>query len=145
MVPVETYLEYLENTSMPNLSEAFRDDVIEMHAVLDRLYSKSSPHGSDRQRDAFLCACEPLVAEFDRLGGLPGEVFAVTVEQFMDRDMFDVERVARAASKRRCPTGASCRSAPTTRCTASPLAIVPSPASRPAPANPSRPARPRAT
>ena len=61
MVPVETYLEYLENTSMPNLSEAFREDVIEMRAVLDRLYSKSSPHGSDRQRDAFLCACEPLV------------------------------------------------------------------------------------
>ena len=105
MVPVETYLEYLENTSMPNLSEAFREDVIEMRAVLDRLYSKSSPHGSDRQRDAFLCACEPLVSEFDRVSGLPGEVFAVTVEQFMDRDMFDVERVARCCIQEALPDG----------------------------------------
>jgi hypothetical protein len=33
-------------------------------SIADRLYSKSAPHGSDRQRDAFVCACEPLVAEF---------------------------------------------------------------------------------
>ena len=105
MVPVETYLEYLENASMPNLSDAFREDVAEMRVVLDRLYSKSSPHGSDRQRDAFVCACEPLVAEFDRVANLPGEVFAVTVEQFMDRDMFDVERVTRCCIQEALPDG----------------------------------------
>ena len=105
MVPVETYLEYLENASMPNLSDAFREDVAEIRAVLDRLYSKSSPHGSDRQRDTFVCACEPLVAEFDRVADLPGEVFAVTVEQFMDRDMFDVERVTRCCIQEALPDG----------------------------------------
>ena len=105
MVPVDTYLEYLENTSMPNLSQAFGEDVAEMRAVLDRLYSKSSPHGSDRQREAFVCACEPLLAEFDRVGQLPGEVFAVTVEQFMDRDLFDVERVTRCCIQEALPDG----------------------------------------
>ena len=105
MVPVETYLEYLENTSMPTLSEAFQHDVAEMRAVLDRLYSKSSPHGSDRQREAFVCACEPLVAEFDRVGDLPGEVFAVTIEQFMDRDTFDVDRVTRCCIQEALPDG----------------------------------------
>lgn len=105
MVPVETYLEYLENTSMPNLSDAFREDVEDMRAVIDRLYSKSAPHGSDRQRDAFVCACEPLVAEFDRVANLPGEVFAVTIEQFMDRDIFDVNRVARCCIQEALPDG----------------------------------------
>jgi 7,8-dihydro-6-hydroxymethylpterin dimethyltransferase len=105
MVPVETYLEYLENTSMPNLSDAFREDVEDMRAVIDRLYSKSAPHGSDRQRDAFVCACEPLVAEFDRVANLPGEVFAVTIEQFMDRDIFDVDRVSRCCIQEALPDG----------------------------------------
>ena len=105
MVPVETYLDYLENTSMPNLSEAFQSDVAEMRAVLERLYSKSSPPGTERQLDAFLCACEPLVAELDRVGDLPGEVFAVTIEGFLDRFNFDVSRVSRCCIQEALPDG----------------------------------------
>ena len=105
LVPVETYLEYLENASMPILSDAFQEDVAEMRAVLDRLYTKSSPAGSERQRDAFLCACEPLVAEFDRVNDLPGEVFAVTIETFMDRHLFDVSRIEKCCIQQALPDG----------------------------------------
>jgi uncharacterized radical SAM superfamily Fe-S cluster-containing enzyme len=104
MVPVETYLEYLENTAMPNLSEAFQADAAEMRAVLERLYSKSSPPGTQRQTEAFLCACGPLV-ELDRIDELPGEVFAVTIEGFMDRFNFDVSRVSRCCIQEALPDG----------------------------------------
>jgi 7,8-dihydro-6-hydroxymethylpterin dimethyltransferase len=104
MVPVETYLDYLENTAMPNLSEAFRADVAEMRGVLERLYSKSSPPGSQRQTEAFLCACGPLV-DLDRVDDLPGEVFAVTIEGFMDRFNFDVSRVSRCCIQEALPDG----------------------------------------
>lgn len=105
LVPVETYLDYLTNTAMPNLSEAFASDVAEMRAVLERLWSKSSPAGSDRQLEAFLCACEPLAVELDRIGDLPGEVFAVTVEGFLDRWNFDVGRVSRCCVSEALPDG----------------------------------------
>jgi len=105
LVDVPDYLDYVENSSMPNLSEAFREDALEMRATLERLYSKSSPPGSARQESAFLCACDPLLAEFDRVGDLPGEVFAVTIEGFMDRHVFDVDRVSKCCIQEALPDG----------------------------------------
>ncbi len=105
LVPVEDYLDYVENTSMPNLSDAFRADVDEMRETLLRLYSKGSPAGSDRQVEAFVCACDPLFAEFDRIADIPGEVFAVTIEGFMDRFNFDATRVTKCCIQEALPDG----------------------------------------
>lgn len=105
LMPVESYLGYLENTSMPNLSEAFRRDAEEMRDVLLRLYSKSAPPGTDRQADAFRCACEPLLAEVAAIDDLPDRVFAVTIEGFMDRYVFDVSRVTRCCIQEALPDG----------------------------------------
>jgi hypothetical protein len=105
LVPVEDYLDYVENTSMPNLSDAFRADVDEMRETLLRLYSKGSPAGSSRQTEAFVCACDPLFAEFDRIDGIPGEVFAVTIEGFMDRYVFDASRVQSCCIQEALPDG----------------------------------------
>jgi uncharacterized radical SAM superfamily Fe-S cluster-containing enzyme len=105
LVPVEDYLEYMENTSMPNLSDAFRADVEEMQSTLLRLYSKSSPAGSARQADAFRCACDPLLDELGRIDGIPVEVFAVTIEGFMDRFIFDATRVQSCCIQEALPDG----------------------------------------
>lgn len=105
LVDVEEYLSYVENSSMPNLSEAFRADLDEMRDTLLRLYSKGSPAGSSRQVDAFLCACDPLFAELDRIDEIPGEVFAVTIEGFMDRYLFDTQRVQRCCIQEALPDG----------------------------------------
>jgi uncharacterized radical SAM superfamily Fe-S cluster-containing enzyme len=105
LVPVETYLEYLENSAMPNLSQAYRDDAEEMRDVLLRLYSKSAPPGTERQAAAFFCACEPLLEGLDTIDDLPERVFAVTVEGFMDRHVFDVSRVTRCCIQEALPDG----------------------------------------
>jgi uncharacterized radical SAM superfamily Fe-S cluster-containing enzyme len=105
LVPVETYLDYLENSAMPNLSEAYRHDVEEMREVLLRLYSKGSPPGTERQASAFFCACEPLLDEFDSVDDLSEHVFAVTIEGFMDRHVFDVSRVTRCCIQEALPDG----------------------------------------
>jgi uncharacterized radical SAM superfamily Fe-S cluster-containing enzyme len=105
MVPVETYLDYVSNTAMPNLSETFREDVAEMREVLERLYSKSAPAGSPEQADAFFCACEPLLAEIDSVDDLPEHVFAVTIEGFMDRFTFDLSRARRCCIQEALPDG----------------------------------------
>jgi uncharacterized radical SAM superfamily Fe-S cluster-containing enzyme len=105
LVPVEDYLDYVENTSMPNLSDAFRADVDEMRETLLRLYSKGSPAGSDRQAEAFVCACDPVFAEFDRIVDFPGEVFAITLEGFMDRFIFDATRVTSCCIQEALPDG----------------------------------------
>ena len=105
MVPVETYLEYLENAAMPNLSQAFRQDAEEMREVLLQLYSKSAPPGTERQATAFFCACEPLLEELDGIDDLPDRVFAVTIEGFMDRHVFDVSRVTRCCIQEALPDG----------------------------------------
>jgi hypothetical protein len=105
LVPVGDYLDYVENTAMPNLSDAFRADVDEMRETLLRLYSKGSPAGSDRQTEAFVCACDPVFAEFDRIGDIPGEVFAVTIEGFMDRFNFDATRVTSCCIQEALPDG----------------------------------------
>jgi uncharacterized radical SAM superfamily Fe-S cluster-containing enzyme len=105
LVPVETYLDYLENSAMPNLSDAYREDVEEMREVLLRLYSKGSPPGTERQASAFFCACEPLLDEFDSVDDLSDHVFAVTIEGFMDRWVFDVSRVTRCCIQEALPDG----------------------------------------
>jgi uncharacterized radical SAM superfamily Fe-S cluster-containing enzyme len=105
LVPVETYLDYLENAAMPSLSEAYREDVEEMREVLLRLYSKGSPPGTERQASAFFCACEPLLEEFDSVDDLSDHVFAVTIEGFMDRWVFDVSRVTRCCIQEALPDG----------------------------------------
>ncbi len=105
MVPVETYLDYLENAPMPNLSEAFREDAEEMRDTLLGLYSKSAPPGTERQAEAFFCACEPLLGELDRIDDLPDQIFAVTIEGFMDRHVFDVSRVTRCCIQEALPDG----------------------------------------
>ncbi len=105
MVPVESYLQYMENTAMPNISEVYERDAAEMREVLLRLYSKSAPAGSDAQADAFMCACEPLLAEMDRVDDLPEQIFAVTIEGFMDRWIFDVERVKQCCISEALPDG----------------------------------------
>ncbi len=105
MVPVEAYLDYLENAAMPNLSDAYRHDAEEMREVLLRLYSKSAPPGSERQASAFFCACEPLLAELDDIDDLPDRIFAVTIEGFMDRHLFDVSRVTRCCIQEALPDG----------------------------------------
>jgi uncharacterized radical SAM superfamily Fe-S cluster-containing enzyme len=105
LVPVETYLAYLENSAMPNLSDAYRKDVEEMRDVLLRLYSKGSPPGTEHQASAFFCACEPLLDEFDSVDDLTDHVFAVTIEGFMDRHIFDVSRVTRCCIQEALPDG----------------------------------------
>lgn len=105
LVPVEHYLDYLANTSLPTLSEAFREDLEHMRSVLLELYSKSAPPGSDRQAAAFACACEPLLAEMEGIGDLPEQVFAVTIEGFMDRQTFDVSRAVRCCIQEALPDG----------------------------------------
>lgn len=105
LVPVEAYLDYLENAAMPNLSEAYRHDAEEMREVLLRLYSKSAPPGTERQAAAFLCACEPLLEELGAVDDLPDRLFAVTIEGFMDRHVFDVSRVTRCCIQEALPDG----------------------------------------
>lgn len=105
MAPVEAYLDYVANSSMPNLSETYRRDAEEMRDVLLRLYSKSAPPGTDRQADAFFCACEPLLTEMDEVDDLPERVFAVTIEGFMDRHVFDVSRVSKCCIQEALPDG----------------------------------------
>jgi uncharacterized radical SAM superfamily Fe-S cluster-containing enzyme len=105
LVPVETYLQYLENAAMPNLSEAYRTDADEMREVLLRLYSKSAPPGTDRQAAAFYCACEPLLEGLESVDDLPDRMFAVTIEGFMDRHTFDVARVSRCCIQEALPDG----------------------------------------
>lgn len=105
LVPVDAYLDYVDSTSMPNLSEAFLEDAIEMRDTLLKLFSKSAPAGSDAQMDAFMCACEPLLGELDRVDGLPEQVFAVTIEGFMDRTIFDVSRAKRCCIQEALPDG----------------------------------------
>ena len=105
LVPVETYLEYLENAAMPNLSQVYRDDAAEMREVLMRLYSKSAPPGTERQAAAFFCACEPLLEGLDSVDDLPDRVFAVTIEGFMDRHTFDVSRVTQCCIQEALPDG----------------------------------------
>lgn len=105
MVPVETYLDYVSDTAMPNLSRAFREDVEEMREVLLRLYSKSAPAGTEEQADAFFCACEPLLQEIDSVDELPEHVFAVTIEGFMDRFTFDLARARRCCIQEALPDG----------------------------------------
>ncbi len=105
MVPVETYLDYVSDSAMPNLSASFQEDVAEMRAVLERLYSKSRPAGSREQADAFFCACEPLLEEIDSVDDLPEHVFAVTIEGFMDRFTFDLDRARRCCIQEALPDG----------------------------------------
>jgi hypothetical protein len=105
LVPVESYLDYVENAPMPHLSEEFRRDVEEMRQVLLRLYSKSSPPGSTAQADAFMCACEPLLAEIEGIDDLPQHIFAVTIEGFMDRWTFDLSRAATCCIQEALPDG----------------------------------------
>lgn len=105
LVPVETYLQYLENAAMPNLSEAYRTDADEMREVLLRLYSKSAPPGTERQAAAFFCACEPLLEGLESVDELPDRMFAVTIEGFMDRHTFDVTRVSRCCIQEALPDG----------------------------------------
>lgn len=105
LVPVEAYLDYLADTSMPNLSEAFRRDAAEMRQVLLRLYSKSAPAGTDAQADAFVCACGPLLGELDRIDTLPEHIFAVTIEGFMDRTTFSLDRARRCCIAEALPDG----------------------------------------
>jgi 7,8-dihydro-6-hydroxymethylpterin dimethyltransferase len=105
LVPVESYLEYLADAPMPHLSEPFRRDLEEMREVLLRLYSKSAPAGSDRQAEAFLCACQPLLTEIAGIDDLPDHIFAVTIEGFMDRWTFDVARAATCCVQEALPDG----------------------------------------
>lgn len=105
LVDVEAYLDYVSDTAMPHLSEAFRRDAREIADALLRLFSKSSPAGSERQADAFACACGPLLAELGRVDELPPYLFAVTIEGFMDRWTFDVERAMRCCIQEALPDG----------------------------------------
>ena len=105
LVPVEAVLDYGTNTAMPNLSEAFRRDAEEMREVLLKLYSKSAPAGSDRQAEAFFCACEPLLAEMQGVGDFPERIFGVTIEGFMDRNSFDLSRAVRCCIQEALPDG----------------------------------------
>ena len=70
LVPVETYLQYLENAAMPNLSEAYRTDAAEMREVLLRLYSKSAPPGTAAAGIGLLL-CLRALPRRSRLGGRP--------------------------------------------------------------------------
>ncbi|HEX6206772.1 MAG TPA: radical SAM protein [Actinomycetota bacterium] len=105
LVPVDTYLDYVANTSMPNLSQAFRQDAEEMREALLRLFSKSNPAGSPGQAEAFACACGPLLAEIDAVDDLHDRMFAVTIEAFMDRFTFDVNRAKRCCIQEALPDG----------------------------------------
>lgn len=105
LVPVDTYLDYVANTSMPNLSEAFRRDAEEMREALLRLFSKSNPAGSPGQAEAFACACGPLLTEIDAVDDLHDRMFAVTIEAFMDRFTFDVDRAKRCCIQEALPDG----------------------------------------
>ena len=105
LVPVEAVLDYGTNTAVPNLSEAFQRDSEEMREVLLKLYSKSAPAGSDRQAEAFFCACEPLLAEMEGVGDLPERIFGVTIEGFMDRESFDLARAVRCCIQEALPDG----------------------------------------
>jgi uncharacterized radical SAM superfamily Fe-S cluster-containing enzyme len=105
LLPVEAVLDYATNTAMPHLSEAFRKDAEEMREILLRLYSKSAPAGSDRQADAFFCACGPLLSELDGVDELPDRIFGVTIEGFMDRETFDLSRAVRCCIQEALPDG----------------------------------------
>jgi len=105
LVPVESVLDYGTNSAMPHLSEAFRSDLEEMREVLLKLYSKSAPAGSDRQAEAFFCACEPLLAEMSGVEDLPDRIFGVTIEGFMDRQTFDLSRAVRCCIQEALPDG----------------------------------------
>jgi uncharacterized radical SAM superfamily Fe-S cluster-containing enzyme len=105
LVPVEAYLDYVSNTAMPNLSEAFRQDALEMRQTLLELFSKSNPAGSSGQAAAFCAACGPLMEELQGVDDLPTHIFAVTIEGFMDRFTFDVARASRCCIQEALPDG----------------------------------------
>ncbi|MGQ0670016.1 MAG: radical SAM protein [Actinomycetota bacterium] len=105
LVPVEAYLDYVSNTAMPNLSRAFRQDADEMRDTLLKLFSKSNPAGSQGQAEAFACACGPLLSEMGAVEDLPEHIFAVTIEGFMDRFTFDVDRASRCCIQEALPDG----------------------------------------
>jgi uncharacterized radical SAM superfamily Fe-S cluster-containing enzyme len=105
LVPVEAYLDYVSNTAMPNLSEAFRQDALEMRQTLLELFSKSNPAGSLGQAAAFCAACGPLMEELQGVDDLPTHIFAVTIEGFMDRFTFDVARASRCCIQEALPDG----------------------------------------
>jgi uncharacterized radical SAM superfamily Fe-S cluster-containing enzyme len=105
LVPVEAYLDYVANTSAPILSEAFRHDAQEMRDVLLRLFSKSNPAGTPGQADAFACACGPFLEELEAVDDLPDRMFAVSIESFMDRHTFDVDRAKRCCIQEALPDG----------------------------------------
>lgn len=105
LVPVDAYLDYVSNAAVPTLSEAFRRDAEEAQEVLLRLYSKSAPAGTRAQAEAFFCACEPLLAAGDSLESLSEHVFAVTIEGFMDRYTFDLNRARRCCIQEALPDG----------------------------------------
>src|SRR6266536_6318580 len=105
VVLVATVLDYATNAAMPNVSEAFRRDAEEMREILLKLYSKSAPAGSERQADAFFCACEPLLAEIEGVDDLPDRIFGVTIEGFMDRQSFDLSRAVKCCIQEALPDG----------------------------------------
>jgi 7,8-dihydro-6-hydroxymethylpterin dimethyltransferase len=105
LVPVEAYLDYVANTSAPMLSEPFRRDAREMRDVLLRLFSKSNPAGTPGQTEAFACACAPFLEELEAVDDLPDRMFAVSIESFMDRHTFDVDRARRCCIQEALPDG----------------------------------------
>ncbi len=105
LVPVEAYLDYVSNTSAPMLSEAFRRDAREMRDILLRLFSKSNPAGTPGQAEAFACACAPFLEELETVDDLPDRMFAVSIESFMDRHTFDVDRARRCCIQEALPDG----------------------------------------
>lgn len=103
VVPVERYLDYIENAALPSLNPTLEADFAEMRAALEALYSKSNPAGSQGQAAAFECACGPVLASTD--GDLAGRIFSITIEGFMDRHNFDVSRARRCCIQEALPDG----------------------------------------
>jgi hypothetical protein len=74
-----------------------------MRATLEKLYSKSNPAGSEGQRTAFECACDPILAIDD--DDMIGNLFSITIESFMDRWNFDIARAKRCCIQEAMPDG----------------------------------------
>ena len=121
LVPVETYLQYLENAAMPNLSEAYRTD----GPRCVRCSSASTPsrrHREPRSRHRPSSSCEPFREGLDSVDDLPDRMFAVTIEGFMVRYSFNITRLALLHPRSAARRTRACRSPRTTLCIATPRA-----------------------
>jgi uncharacterized radical SAM superfamily Fe-S cluster-containing enzyme len=98
LVPVEDYLDYLTNRTMPDVFD------VKVQKALENLWSMRAIAGSQATEEAFRCAacrldCSPGVKDLERY------VFMVNIHGFMDKYNFDLARCMKCCIHELVPDG----------------------------------------